>query len=207
MPHANRLTVHILAAVAEHERQMISERTRAALQAAKKRGKVLGNPDIGEVAKRGRAVAKANARRFAANVRPIIEEIMRAGATSHNQIAAKLNERNVRTGCRLPSRIGAPPVASWLAPNGDETPGSGSPRPQAGSSPTQGGARARARGRRAAQVRNGGGAAHSRVRAMESGKRAPLRKRRQNTAVRRKSAARSVVPKRAHRGHHHGLCW
>ena len=87
----------ILAAVAEHERQMISERTRAALQAAKKRGKVLGNPDIGEVAKRGRAVAKANARRFAANVRPIIEEIMRAGATSHNAIAAKLNERNVRT--------------------------------------------------------------------------------------------------------------
>jgi DNA invertase Pin-like site-specific DNA recombinase len=69
---------------------MISERTRAALQAAKKRGKV-------EVAKRGRAVAKANARRFAANVRPIIEEIMRAGATSHNAVAAKLNERNVRT--------------------------------------------------------------------------------------------------------------
>ena len=67
------------------------------IAAAKKRGKVLGNPDIGEVAKRGRAVAKANARRFAANVRPIIEEIMRAGATSHNAIAAKLNERNVRT--------------------------------------------------------------------------------------------------------------
>jgi DNA invertase Pin-like site-specific DNA recombinase len=97
MPHANRLTVHILAAVAEHERQMISERTKAALQAAKKRGKVLGNPDIAEVAKRGRAVAKANARRFAANVRPIIEEIMRAGATSHNAIAGKLNERNVRS--------------------------------------------------------------------------------------------------------------
>jgi hypothetical protein len=40
---------------------------------------------------------KRNARRFAANVRPIIDEIMRAGATSHNAIAAKLNERNVRT--------------------------------------------------------------------------------------------------------------
>ena len=40
---------------------------------------------------------KVNARRFAANIRPIIEEIMRAGATSHNAIAAKLNERNVRT--------------------------------------------------------------------------------------------------------------
>jgi DNA invertase Pin-like site-specific DNA recombinase len=97
MPHANKLTIHILAAVAQHERETISERTKAALAAAKKRGQRLGNPGIAEVAKRGRAVAKANARRFAANVRPIIEEIMRTGATSHNAIAAKLNERNVRT--------------------------------------------------------------------------------------------------------------
>jgi hypothetical protein len=43
------------------------------------------------------AAVKTNARRFAANVRPIIDEIMRAGATSHNAIAAKLNERNVKT--------------------------------------------------------------------------------------------------------------
>jgi DNA invertase Pin-like site-specific DNA recombinase len=42
MPDANRFTVHIMAAVAEHERAMISERTRAALQAAKARGKRLG---------------------------------------------------------------------------------------------------------------------------------------------------------------------
>jgi DNA invertase Pin-like site-specific DNA recombinase len=96
-PHANKLTIHILAAVAQHEREMISERTRAALQAAKARGKVLGNPNLAEAAKLGRAALKANTRRFAANVRPIIEEIMRAGATSHNAIAAKLNERNVRT--------------------------------------------------------------------------------------------------------------
>jgi hypothetical protein len=57
----------------------------------------LGNPRITEVAKRGRAVASANAKRFAANVRPIIEEITRAGAISLNAIAAKLNERNVKT--------------------------------------------------------------------------------------------------------------
>ena len=97
MPHATKLTIHILAAVAEHEREMISERTKAALAAAKKRGQRLGNPGIAEVAKLGRAAASANARRFAANVRPIIEEIMRAGVTSHNAIAAKLNERNVNT--------------------------------------------------------------------------------------------------------------
>jgi DNA invertase Pin-like site-specific DNA recombinase len=96
MPEANKLTVHILAAMAEHEREQISKRTRDALMAAKRRGKRLGNPDIAEVAKRGRAALKANARRFAANVRPIIEEIKRSGITSHNAIAAKLNERNVR---------------------------------------------------------------------------------------------------------------
>jgi DNA invertase Pin-like site-specific DNA recombinase len=96
-PHATKLTVHILAAVAEHEREMISERTRAALRAAKARGTQLGNPRLAVAAKRGVAALKANARQFAANVLPIIEEIERTGITSHNAIAGKLNERNVKT--------------------------------------------------------------------------------------------------------------
>jgi DNA invertase Pin-like site-specific DNA recombinase len=96
-PHANKLTIHILAAVAQHEREMISERTKAALAAAKARGRVLGNPRLADAARRGVASIKANARQFAANVLPIIEEIERAGVTSHNAIAAKLNERSVPT--------------------------------------------------------------------------------------------------------------
>ncbi len=44
MPSVNRLTVHVLAAVAEHEREMISQRTKAALAVAKVRGTKLGNP-------------------------------------------------------------------------------------------------------------------------------------------------------------------
>ena len=45
MPYANKLTLYILAAVTEHEREMISARTKAALTATKVRGVTLGRPD------------------------------------------------------------------------------------------------------------------------------------------------------------------
>lgn len=102
-PQANRLTVHILAAVAEHEAQMISARTKAALAAAKARGKKLGG-DRGNIqhhatdgAKASVAVRTANAAKRASDLLPLIQSIEAAGATSLRAIAAELNARGIPT--------------------------------------------------------------------------------------------------------------
>ena len=96
-PHANKLTVHILAAVAQHEREVIAQRTKDALQAAKARGVVLGNPRLADVRDRAVANLKADADRFARNVAPIIREIKSTGVASHRGIARSLNARGVAT--------------------------------------------------------------------------------------------------------------
>ena len=96
-PQANRLTLHIQAAVAEHERAMISERTKAALKAAKARGVQLGGPNIAEARARAAVVRTDNARQRAENVRPIIDQVMRSGARSLRAIAAALTARGIRT--------------------------------------------------------------------------------------------------------------
>jgi DNA invertase Pin-like site-specific DNA recombinase len=96
-PHASKLTIHILAAVAQHEREMIAQRTKDALQAAKARGVVLGNPKLADVRDRAVASVKADADRFAKNVAPIIREIQSSGVASHRGIARSLNARGVAT--------------------------------------------------------------------------------------------------------------
>jgi DNA invertase Pin-like site-specific DNA recombinase len=100
-PQANRLTVHILAAVAEHEREMISARTKAALAASKVRGVRLGNPanlrDRPKGTARSAVVRQERAERRAADIRPMIEAIQAGGATSLRAIAAELNRRGIPT--------------------------------------------------------------------------------------------------------------
>lgn len=96
MPDATRFTIHILAAVAEHERDMASERTKAALKAAKARGVVLGNPNIQEAGKTGRAASVAAADRFIESIFPIIESLRDEGLNL-SETARELNERGVKT--------------------------------------------------------------------------------------------------------------
>ncbi|BAE53318.1 recombinase family protein [Paramagnetospirillum magneticum] len=96
-PHANRLTLHILAAVAEDEARRISERTVAALQAAKARGKALGGRRTEGQYEASSATRMAAADLLAANVRPIISSIQASGVTSYAAIADVLNTRGIKT--------------------------------------------------------------------------------------------------------------
>src|SRR3954468_18192352 len=76
---ADPFMLHLYAALAEKERRLISERTKAALAAKKQRGEALGNPaNIAEAGQVGRAVQTAEADRFAANLLPIIRSIQSA---------------------------------------------------------------------------------------------------------------------------------
>jgi DNA invertase Pin-like site-specific DNA recombinase len=101
MPLANRLTVHILAAVAEHEREMISQRTKAALAAAKARGTKLGNPQL-KAGNRASALAAGRARASKARAKardiyPFIASARKAGCTTLGELAEALTARGVKT--------------------------------------------------------------------------------------------------------------
>lgn len=97
MPTANKLTIHIIAAIAEHERDIISQRTKAALSAAKIRGTRLGNPRISEIQHLGtrRRIDRADV--FAKRTYPMIRAIQSSGATSYAAIASALNVAAVPT--------------------------------------------------------------------------------------------------------------
>ncbi len=97
MPEANRLTIHIFSAVAEHGREMISQRTKVALKAAKARGVKLGSPEPLRGAVIHTQVLQEKADRFAANIMPIIHDLQTQGITGYRAIARALNTRGIQT--------------------------------------------------------------------------------------------------------------
>lgn len=102
-PFANRLMIHLFAAIAEHEREMISQRTKVALAAAKARGVRLGNPNgaaalltgCREAAAKGGAASRQRADQRAAQILPLLRQLEATGCNSIRAMATALNVQGV----------------------------------------------------------------------------------------------------------------
>jgi len=104
MPEMNETVVGIMAVIARTERKAISDRTRVALQAAKARGRRLGNPNGAASLRRAQKgnlaaveVVKADATDRAEQLRPVIEDMRGRGITSLVGLAAALNDGGMLT--------------------------------------------------------------------------------------------------------------
>ena len=104
MPDANALTVGIMALIAQAESQMISDRTKASMQAAKARGMVFGNPNGAAPLRRANKgnTATCTAQRDRANARATdltdtLEDLVQHGITTLAAQADELNRRGIKT--------------------------------------------------------------------------------------------------------------
>lgn len=103
MPEATDMTIHILASVAQGEAKAISDRTRTALAAAKKRGTVLGGlrRNSAKIHKLGNVksakVRQERALKRANDLLPAIDQARVEGAVTLRDIAAFLNEKGIST--------------------------------------------------------------------------------------------------------------
>jgi DNA invertase Pin-like site-specific DNA recombinase len=96
MPSANKLTIQLIAAIAEHERDQISKNTKAALRAAKDRGVVLGNPRLHEARVAAVRAKKIKAYDFARKMHSQIQ-LQGIAQLSLNKIAQILNAQGIET--------------------------------------------------------------------------------------------------------------
>ncbi len=98
MPNANKMMLQMMAVIAEFEAKQISERTIAALQAAKARGTLLGNrTNWKEAQALGHMMNIKQAADHADKILPIIRDLARKDAGSLHRIADELNARNIPT--------------------------------------------------------------------------------------------------------------
>jgi hypothetical protein len=97
MPNADKLSVGIIALLAQRERQLISERTKAGLAVAKQRGAKLGNPKATEAWIKAMASIKKRKHEFATQALVSIQEIQSTGVTTLAKIADCMNKRGEKT--------------------------------------------------------------------------------------------------------------
>jgi DNA invertase Pin-like site-specific DNA recombinase len=100
MPFANNLTIHIVAAMAQHYSDSVSVATSAALQALKSKGRELGSKNIKQVAEKGRERKTDISLEHAEMVYPTIERIRSFGITTLRGIAQELTDRKIETAAR-----------------------------------------------------------------------------------------------------------
>lgn len=94
---ADPFMLHLYAALAEKERRLISERTKAALAAKKAQGAKLGNPtNILGAAALGRETLISSADQFATAVLPLVRSIQSAGAKTLEAVSCALNKQGIR---------------------------------------------------------------------------------------------------------------
>jgi DNA invertase Pin-like site-specific DNA recombinase len=94
---ADPFMLHLYAALAEKERRLISERTRAALAAKRANGAKLGNPSIVAAGSLGRSAQTTAADEFVTGLLPVVEAIRSTGSTTLEAITAALNQRGIRS--------------------------------------------------------------------------------------------------------------
>ena len=103
IPNADAFTIHLFAALAQQEREFISQRTKAAMAAAKARGQTFGNPRLAEINR----TRQYNTRKKTLEVAPIVLPLRKKGMTLQ-QIATTLNEMGMKTstgGIYYPTQI------------------------------------------------------------------------------------------------------